>query len=115
MLTLRSFDFYGDKFNFLPTSKPSLKALLLFMEMNPTVKIEIEGHVNGPGVRNSKSFKELSYNRAYAVKANLVKNGIAAERVDFKGYGNSHMLYPKPKSLFQESANRRVEIKIVSQ
>ena len=35
-------------------------------------------------------------------------------RIDFKGYGNSKMLYPDPKSSYQESANRRVEIKILS-
>lgn len=113
-VNLTNIQFYEDQFNLLPKAKPSLKALLLFMESNPTVKIEIEGHVNGPGERNFKRYKELSYNRAYAVKANLVKNGIAKERVDFKGYGNSEMLYPKPKSSYQESANRRVEIKILS-
>lgn len=113
-VNLTNIQFYGDKFNVLPTAKPSLKALLLFMERNPTVKIEIEGHVNGPGNRNTKAYKELSYNRAYTVKAHLIKNGILKDRVDFKGYGNSQMLYPKPKSLYQESANRRVEIKILS-
>jgi len=113
-VNLTKIQFYGDQFNLLPTAKPSLKALLLFMERNNTVVIEIEGHVNGPGERNSKKYKELSYNRAYAVKSHLIKNGIAKERIDFKGYGNSQMLYPKPKSLYQESANRRVEIKILS-
>ena len=111
---LTKIQFYGDQFNLLPTAKSSLKTLLLFMESNPTVTIEIGGHVNGPGERNSKRYKELSYNRAYAVKADLVKNGIAKERIDFKGCGNSEMLYPQPKSSYQESANRRVEIKILS-
>lgn len=113
-VNLTKIQFYGDQFNLLPSAKPSLEALLSFMKQNPTVKVEIEGHVNGPGERNTKRYKELSYNRAYAVKANLVKNGIAKERIDFKGYGNSQMLYPVPKSSYQESANRRVEIKIVS-
>ena len=113
-VNLTKIQFYGDEFNLLPSAKPSLKSLLLFMERNSTVTIEIGGHVNGPGERNSKRYKELSYNRAYVIKAHLVKNGIANERVDFKGYGNSEMLYPRPKSSYQESANRRVEIKILS-
>ncbi len=113
-VNLTKIQFYGDQFNLLPSAKPSLKSLLLFMERNPSVAIEIEGHVNGPGERNSKKYKELSYNRAYAVKAYLVKNKVAEERIDFKGYGNSQMLYPEPKSTYQESANRRVEIKILS-
>ncbi len=113
-VNLTKIQFYGDEFNLLPSAKPSLKSLLSFMERNSTVTIEIGGHVNGPGERNSKRYKELSYNRAYVIKAYLVKNGIADERVDFKGYGNSEMLYPRPKSSYQESANRRVEIKILS-
>jgi len=113
-VNLTRIQFYGDQFNLLPSAQPSLKSLLLFMESNPTVTIEIGGHVNGPGERNSKRYKELSYNRAYAVKDYLVKNGIAKERIYFKGYGNSEMLYPIPKSSYQESANRRVEIKILS-
>ena len=84
------------------------------MNQNPEVVIEIEGHVNGPGQKNSKDYQELSYNRAYAVKAYLIKNNIEKNRIDFKGYGNSQMLYPNPKSSYQESANRRVEIKIIS-
>jgi outer membrane protein OmpA-like peptidoglycan-associated protein len=113
-VNLTKIQFYGDQFNLLPSAKPSLKSLLLFMERNPSVTIEIGGHVNGPGERNSKRYKELSYNRAYAVKADLVKNGVSESRIDFKGYGNSQMLYSSPKSPYQESANRRVEIKILS-
>lgn len=113
-VNLTKIQFYGDRFDLLPSAKPSLKSLLFFMERNPSVTIEIEGHVNGPGERNSKKYKELSYNRAYAVKAYLVKSKVTAERIDFKGYGNSQMLYPEPKSMYQESANRRVEIKILS-
>jgi outer membrane protein OmpA-like peptidoglycan-associated protein len=113
-VNLTKIQFYGDQFNLLPSAKPSLEALLSFMKQNPSISIEIEGHVNGPGERNTKRYKELSYNRAYAVKADLVKNGIAKDRIDFKGYGNSQMLYPVPKSVYQESANRRVEIKIVT-
>ena len=84
------------------------------MNQNPNVAIEVEGHVNGPGQKNSKDYQELSYNRAYAVKAYLIKSGVDKGRIDFKGYGNSKMLYPNPNSPFQESANRRVEIKITS-
>lgn len=113
-VNLQNIQFYGNRYDFLPKASSSLKALLSFMQKNPTVVLEIEGHVNGPGRKNSKSDKELSYNRAYAVKGYLIKNGIAKDRIDFKGYGNSQMLYPNPKNSYQESANRRVEIKIIS-
>lgn len=113
-VNLKNIQFYGNRYDLLPSARPTLDALLLFMETNPTVVVEVEGHVNGPRQKNSKEYKELSYNRAYAVKDFLMKKGINKERIDFKGYGNSQMLYPEPKSSYQEAANRRVEIKILS-
>jgi outer membrane protein OmpA-like peptidoglycan-associated protein len=113
-VNLKNIQFHGNRFDFLPKATGSLKSLLSFMNQNPTLVIEVEGHVNGPGKKNTKEYKELSYSRAYAVKGYLTKNGIVKDRIEFKGYGNSEMLYPNPKSSHQESANRRVEIKIVS-
>ena len=84
------------------------------MQQNPKVIIEIEGHVNGPNQRNTNSYKELSLNRAKAVREYLIENKIDPSRLKFVGYGNSQMLYPQPKTGIQESANRRVEIKIIS-
>ena len=45
---------------------------------------------------------------------NHLTTSVDKGRIDFKGYGNSKMLYPNPKSPYQQSANRRVEIKITS-
>lgn len=111
---LKMIQFYGDRFDLLPSAKPALETLVSFMKLNPTVKIEIEGHVNGPRQKNSKSYKELSYNRAYAVKDYLITNGINKKRIDFTGYGNAKMLFPEARNAYQQSANRRVEIKILS-
>ena len=113
-VNLKRLQFHGNRADFLPGAENSLQALLSFMNQNPNVVVEVEGHVNGPKQKNSKAYKELSYSRAYAVKAFLLKNGVKDDRIDFKGYGNSQMLYPNPKSAYQESANRRVEIKILS-
>ncbi|PCJ23339.1 MAG: hypothetical protein COA97_11835 [Flavobacteriales bacterium] len=113
-VNLKNMQFYGNRPDFLPSARSSLNSLLSFMNQNSKVVIEVEGHVNGPGQKNSQDYKDLSYSRAYAVKEYLIKKGIDKERIDFKGYGNSQMLYPDPKSSYQESANRRVEIKILS-
>ena len=113
-VNLKNIQFYGNRYDFLPKATSSLVALLSFMKENPNVIIEIEGHVNGPGQKNSKEYQELSYSRAYAVKGYLIENGVAKDRINFKGYGNSQMLFPNPKSPYQESANRRVEINILS-
>lgn len=99
---------------FLKTAESSLKSLLNFMELNKSVKIEIEGHVNGPGQSNHQEFKKLSIDRANAVKNYLTSNGIELSRLQFTGYGNSKMIYSDPKIEDEHSANRRVEIKIIS-
>jgi len=105
---------HGERADFLPTAAGALKSLLTFMQQNPTVKIEIEGHVNGPNKSNTKAFKKLSFDRAYAVKKYLVENGIESNRMQYIGYGNSQMLYPYPMKEVEHSANRRVEVKIIA-
>ena len=113
-VNLKRIQFYGASPRFLPTAKSALTMLLSFMQLNENVKIEIEGHVNGPGQRNSREYQELSDNRAKAVKNYLIENGIDASRLEFVGYGNTQMLFPQAKSPNEMSANRRVEIKIIA-
>ncbi len=113
-INLKSIQFYGNRADFLPSANSSLKSLLSFLRLNKSVTIEIEGHVNGPGKPNTNDYKELSNNRAKAVKIYLIENGIDEKRMEFKGFGNSKMLYPTPKNAKQMSANRRVEIKILT-
>jgi len=113
-VNLKNIQFHGERADFLPTAAGALKSLLTFMQQNPTVKIEIEGHVNGPNKSNTKAFKKLSFDRAYAVKKYLVENGIESNRMQYIGYGNSQMLYPYPMKEVEHSANRRVEVKIIA-
>ena len=40
----------------------------------------------------------------------LLKNGIPAERMTYKGYKNTQMLFPNPKNEKEAEQNRRVEI-----
>lgn len=98
---------------FIGNSKKSLNRLLEFMKANPDVKIEIQGHVNGPGTKNKKKYRNLSNERAKAVFNYLFDNGIDRGRMEYKGYGNAHMLHPEPVNDRQAESNRRVEIKIL--
>jgi len=113
-VNLRNLQFHGNSSEFLPKAESALTALLSFMNLNNKIKIEIEGHVNGPNQKNSKEYQELSNNRAIAVKNYLTENGIEKDRISFIGYGNTQMLYPQAKNTREMSANRRVEIKILS-
>src|SRR5690606_40297106 len=112
-INLKNIQFYGNEAKFLPQARGDLKSLLEFMQLNPSLQIEVEGHVNGPNQRNSKEYQQLSEDRAKAVKNYLIENGIDATRIASVGYGNTQMLFPQPKSQTEMSANRRVEIKII--
>lgn len=112
-INLTDIRFKGNKAEILPSSGQSLDNLLKFLEVNENLKVEIQGHVNGPNERNTKWFKKLSKDRAAAIKNFLIDGGIDKKRLKSKGYGNKHMIYANPKNDAQSSANRRVEIKIL--
>jgi len=105
--------FVGNDTKVMRQSEASLLMLVQFMSENPTVRIEIQGHVNGPTYKNKKEFIDLSTDRAKTVYDFLLVNDIGPRRMTYVGYGNSKMLYPEPKNKEQSDANRRVEIKVM--
>lgn len=105
--------FVGNDDQVLRSSEGALLLLLRFMQENPRVKVEIQGHVNGPTFKNKKEFIELSEARARSVYNFLLVNDIEPDRISFVGIGNARMLYPDPKNKEQSEANRRVEIKVM--
>ncbi|MBL0129663.1 MAG: OmpA family protein [Flavobacteriales bacterium] len=105
--------FVGNEDKVMRQSEASLLLLLRFMQMNPKVKIEIEGHVNGPTFKNTKEFIELSTARARTIYDFLLVNELEPARLSYVGKGNSRMLYPTPKNKEESEANRRVEINVV--
>lgn len=106
--------FVGNEYQVMRQSEASLLTLLRFMQENTKVKIEIEGHVNGPTFKNKKEFIDLSTSRAKTVYDFLLVNDIEPERIAYLGLGNSQMLFPEPKNKEQSEANRRVEIKVIA-
>lgn len=103
--------FMGDKTYIYPKSKPSLDELLSFLKVNPEVKIQVIGHVNGPDNSHPKKFyQKSSVERAQAVVDYLIANGIESARLDADGRGNSEMLFLDPSTEWQSQANRRIEI-----
>ncbi len=108
--------FEGGTAQLLPSSAAAIESILTFMRLNDDFRVEIGGHINrpnSPAVEESSSSFQLSLNRARAVYDYLIKNGIAAERLTFKGYGNWQMIHPNAKTLLEEQINRRVELKII--
>jgi len=98
------FDF--DKSTIKPESEPILDEVSDFLKANPNMKMEIQGHTDSKGTAAYNL--KLSDRRAASVKAYLVKNGIAADRLTTKGYGLSK---PVASNDTEEgrAKNRRVE------
>jgi outer membrane protein OmpA-like peptidoglycan-associated protein len=73
-------------------------------------KVRVEGHTDSTGgkVRN----EVLSRDRAAAVVAYLVSQGIAASRLESDGFGSSRPLVPNLSKANKEK-NRRVEFRII--
>lgn len=110
-LKIDNLNFVINTFAVVPDSRKKLYELLIVMEMNPKLKIEIQGHLCCMAVDRI----DLSTQRAKAVYSFLVKNKIDKERLSYKGFGSTQPIYPLPeKDEPQRAANRRVEIAIVS-
>ncbi len=80
------------------------------MKKIPTVKFVIEGHTDD---RNSDRYNlYLSQRRAASVRKYMVKQGIPADRLQSKGYGESRPKFSNSNAGGRQ-LNRRVEIKPV--
>jgi outer membrane protein OmpA-like peptidoglycan-associated protein len=90
-------------------SATELDEVVLFLQNNPTVKVEISGHTDNSG--NEQYNQQLSLKRAQSVSDYLVKKGIAAVRLQQKGYGSQK---PVKDNVTEEGrqANRRIEFRI---
>jgi outer membrane protein OmpA-like peptidoglycan-associated protein len=110
-VVLHNIFFESDKFELLPYSKAELERLIAFLKKNTTIRIEIGGHTDSDGSETHNN--QLSQNRAKAVYDYLISNGVEAERLTFKGYGES---VPVEGNDTEEgrAKNRRTEFKVIS-
>ncbi|MCP9768999.1 OmpA family protein [Lacihabitans sp. LS3-19] len=94
----------------LPESSPELENVFAFLEQNPKVEIELQGHTDNQGDYNLNM--KLSKERAEAVKEYLTKKGIKSSRIKTKGFGS---LKPIASNAQEETRqkNRRVELQIL--
>lgn len=110
-ITLKNILFIGGRHVLLPESYLSLEELVLKLQDNPDVKILILGHIccqyDGlDGLDHDTGKRNLSVARAKAVYLYLIENGIAIERLQYKGLKAA---FPTGKDA---KYDRRVEIQI---
>lgn len=113
-IVLKEIVFRENTTQLLPTSVNALEQLIDFMKEHPNAEIEVQGHVNAPGMENDGKVRRFSLKRAEQIKDYLVGEGIDGKRIQVAGMGNEFMIYPNPKSYDEEKANRRVEIEILN-
>lgn len=112
LIALPNIYFFNNSARIVPKSEPTLNELRCAMEENPTLRIEIQGHICCQ--RNNGGDADVSAARARAIYNFLVKNKIDKKRMVFKGYGISRPIHKIPeKNAQEEEENRRVEILII--
>jgi uncharacterized repeat protein (TIGR01451 family) len=95
----------------LPKSFSLLKQVASVLKANPQIELlRVEGHTDDQG--NDASNLRLSQRRADTVRAFLVREGIAAERLDAMGFGETRPVDSNKKASGRDN-NRRVEFNIL--
>jgi outer membrane protein OmpA-like peptidoglycan-associated protein len=109
-LKIDNLNFIINTYIVVPEAKGKMYELLVVLKNNPTLKIEIQGHLCCMSIDRL----DLSTQRAKAICGFLIANGIYSERLSYKGFGSTQPIFSLPeKSDEERAANRRVEILIV--
>jgi OOP family OmpA-OmpF porin len=107
-VTLRGVNFELGKAVLLPISQDILEDVARSLVANPTVRVEVAGHTDSTG--SSEVNERLSLARAESVKAFLIENGVAADRMEVRGYASTEPVATN-KTASGRAQNRRVELR----
>jgi outer membrane protein OmpA-like peptidoglycan-associated protein/tetratricopeptide (TPR) repeat protein len=109
-IVLRNLFFETNKYDIKPESEVELDKVVQFLQDNPTVKIQMEGHTDNVG--NAADNQKLSQARAYAVVNYLVEKGIKGTRLVAKGFGATKPVADN-KLEAGRAQNRRTELRVL--
>lgn len=113
--SLPDVNFIGGRHIWLPQAKPKLYQLYKILNENPTLEVELQGHIccdyeNFDGEDQDLGTFNLSFTRAQSIKDFLLAMGIDAKRIKAEGAGHLNpVVYPE-QTESDRTKNRRVEI-----
>jgi outer membrane protein OmpA-like peptidoglycan-associated protein len=107
---LQRIEFATARATLLPTAFPILDQIKAALLANPQIlEVEVQGHTDDRG--NDQTNMTLSQGRAASVVTWLTEHGVAADRLDPHGYGETRPLAPNTNNTNRQG-NRRVELVI---
>lgn len=108
--TFKNVTFESGSAKLLPASFPELDGLVNFLENNPDVRIQINGHTDNVG--SEEANLSLSKKRVGAIIDYLVRNHIYKSRIRGAWHGESQPIAPNdtPEG---RAKNRRVEVTVL--
>ena len=107
---VKNLHFATNKTRILPISEEALNDLYMYLARNPQLRIKIIGHTDNVG--KDAANQKLSDGRANAVREDLIERGIAADRIEAEGRGESQPIDTNDTEEGRQN-NRRVEIEIL--
>ena len=110
VFVVKNLFFATNKTRILSRSEEALNDLFMYLDRNPEVRIKIIGHTDSVG--KDAANQKLSDGRANAVMKDLIDRGIAAERLEAEGRGETQPIDTNETEEGRQN-NRRVEIEIL--
>ncbi|MEM7411678.1 MAG: OmpA family protein [Myxococcota bacterium] len=104
--------FETDRAELTATSEQKLRdEVLPVIQNDPELRLRIDGHTDNRG--SAEHNRDLSQRRAEAVRRFLVRQGVTADRIEARGFGESKPLVPNdsPEDM---ARNRRTELTVLS-
>lgn len=107
--TIENILYATDSYELSSDSKFILDQFVKFLNDHPTIKVTVQGHTDDVG--DDAGNKLLSENRAKGVVAYLEEQGIAKNRLQAEGFGESKPKFPNTSEA-NRAKNRRTDFQI---
>jgi len=110
-IKLTGVNFQTNSDRLVPGAESVLNDAVATLKKNPEIKVEVAGHTDSDGAAEYN--ESLSARRAATVRDYLIRQGVAAERMTARGYGESQPMDTNDTAA-GKAANRRVVLRITA-